>query len=138
MKFKLTIVAISFLFTSCASFTLSKESLLQQLKEHQKIEKQRNFNSMGMDYYSNNLTKIKCVDKNGQEVWLSPGKNMNFKITKLSDNKTVTMYFDTVLLQNDTLYGLKSRIVGGKRRIPVSDIGKVQINSEEPNVEPAN
>lgn len=45
------------------------------------------------------------------------------------------MYFDTVILLNDTLYGLKSRIVGGKRVIPVNDISKIEIHAEEPVVE---
>lgn len=135
MKTIIQTAIITLLFSGCASFSISKESLVSQLKDNQKVDNQRNFNSMGLSFYSNNLTRIKCVDKDGQNVWLESGKNMNFRITKLSDQKTISMYFDTVILQNDTLYGLKSRIVGGKRKIPLSDVAKVEIHVEEPNTQ---
>lgn len=121
--------------SSCATFTVTKESLASQLEENQNISKERNVSSLGIEYFSNNLKKIKCTDKNGKEVWLFAGKNMNFKIIKTASNESFRMYFDTVIFQNDTLYGLKSRILGCKRKVSLKDVGKIEINVEEPVTE---
>lgn len=122
--------AIVVLLSGCASFSISNESFVGQLKANQQLKREHNVSSVGTGYNSNNLEKIKCVDKSGKEVWLYGGKNVNFKISKMS-GESVSMYFDTVFFQNDTIFGLKSRILGGKRMIPVSDISKVTINAEE-------
>nr|WP_294939019.1 hypothetical protein [uncultured Flavobacterium sp.] len=122
--------------TGCATFTITKESLAEQLSENQNIARTNNVASLGTGYYSNNLQKIRCTAKNGKEVFLYSGKNMNFIITKTSTGKTVSMYFDTVYFKNDTLFGLKSRIVGGKRAIPVTDIAKIAIQAETARFEP--
>lgn len=134
MKKSILIVTI-LMMSSCATFTVTKESLASQLQENQNISKERNVSSLGVEYFSNNLKKIKCTNKSGKEVWLYSGKNMNFKITKITTNENLGMYFDTVILQNDTLYGLKSRILGGKRKVAVKDIAKIEINVEEPRTE---
>jgi len=130
MKNKLFTILISLLVASCATFTLSKESLVEQLKDNQKVAKTSNALSLGTEYYSNQLQKIKCTAKNGKEVYLYTAKNMNCIITKTSTGKTVNLYFDTVYIKNDTLFGLKSRIVGGKRNVPLNDISKIVIQTE--------
>ncbi|MFT3795244.1 hypothetical protein [Flavobacterium sp.] len=101
------------------------------------VQRTHNVASIGTGYDSNGLEKIRCVNQSGQEVWLYGGKNINFKVTTL-DGKKQTMYFDTVYWQNDTIFGLKSRIVGGKRVIPVSQIATVGINAEEAETKPVN
>jgi hypothetical protein len=131
----LFLVCTALVLTGCASFSISKESFLSQLKENQYVERAHNASSVGTGYDSNGIEKIKCIDKNGKEVWLSGGKNVNFKITKAS-GESVTMYFDTVYFKNDTIFGLKSRILGGKRMIPVSEIATVAINAEEAETKP--
>ena len=128
---KIIITTISALIlSSCSTFTITKESLVQQLNENQNVTKTSNVLSLGTEYYSNNLQKIKCIDKNGKEVNLYTAKNMNFILTKTSTGKTVNLYFDTVYFKNDTLFGLKSRILGGKRNIPINDVSKIVIQTE--------
>jgi hypothetical protein len=129
--------AIVVLLSGCASFSISKESFVSQLKENQDIKREHNVSSVGTGYNSNSLEKIKCLDKSGKEVWLYGGKNVNFKISKTS-GESVSMYFDTVFFQNDTVFGLKSRILGGKRMIPVNDIATVAINAEQAITKPLN
>lgn len=118
------------ILSSCSTFTITKESLIQQLNENQNVSKTSNVLSLENEYYSNNLQKIKCTDKDGKEVYLYTAKNMNFIITKTSTGKTVNLYFDTVYFKNDTLFGLKSRILGGKRNIPINDVSKIVIQTE--------
>lgn len=127
---KILLLAILITISSCASFTISKESLADQLEKSQSVSKTNNIASLGTAYYSNNLQKIKCLDKNGNEVLLSASKNMNFVVTKTSTGKSVNMYFDTVYIKNDTLFGLKSRIIGGKRMIALNDVSKIIIQKE--------
>jgi len=131
MKKIFSYITIAALFSGCASFSISKESFVSQLKEQQEVRRTHNVRSLGTGYDSNHLEKIKCIDKSGNEVWLFGGKDVNFKITAQSTGNSQTMYFDTVFFENDTIFGLKSRILGGKRAIPVNDIAKVTINAEQ-------
>lgn len=137
MKNLLVLSVIALLVASCSSYTISKESFVSQLKENQNIQRKQTVASLGTGFDANGLEKIKCVDKAGQEVWLYGGKNINFKVTTL-DGKKQSMYFDTVYWRNDTIFGLKSRIVGGKRVIPVNQIATVGINAEEAETKPVN
>jgi hypothetical protein len=136
MKIYLSIATI-FLLTACSSYTIPKESFVSQLQQNQSVEREHNASSVGIGYDSNGIEKIKCIDKNGNEVWLYGGKNINFKIAKLSGG-SATMYFDTVYIKNDTVYGLVSRIVGGKRKIALTDIATIKINAEEAKTKPVN
>lgn len=136
-KFLFLGLAAAFLLTGCATFSISKDSFVSQFQQNQYVERERNVASVGTGYDSNGIDKIRCIDKNGKEVWLYGGKNVNFKISKLSGG-TATMYFDTVYIKNDTVFGLVSRIVGGKRKIAVNDIGTIAINAEEATTKPVN
>ncbi len=86
-------------------------------------------------YPSNHLTKIKCKDGKGNFVWLYPDKNTEFVIRTKSGKKK-KVYYDTLILKSDTLIGLRSRIIGGDRIIPLDEIDKVSIYAEFPKVEP--
>jgi hypothetical protein len=130
MKNTIITILITLILSSCSTYTITKENLVLQLNENQNVSKTSNALSLGTDYYSNNLKKIKCTDKDGKEVYLHTSKNMNFLITNSSTGKTVNLYFDTVYLKNDTLFGLKSRILGGKRNIPINDVSKIVIKTE--------
>lgn len=124
------------LISGCANYMIPTESLVSQLKANQKLERNLYFQQFSLiDYPSNNLEKIKCEDKNGNKVWLYPDKNTEFIFVKKSDGKKVKAYFDTVILQNDTLYGLRSRLVGGLRAIPVNDVDNITVYAEMPRVE---
>ncbi|MDP3915722.1 MAG: hypothetical protein Q8R96_18505 [Bacteroidota bacterium] len=135
--FILTLILMTFLTAGCATYSIQPKSLVDQLKTFQIIEINENFQKFsGFEYPSNNLVKIDCQDKKGNNIWLYPDKNTEFIFIKKSTGKKVKAYFDTVLFQNDTLYGLRSRILGGLRIIPVNDIDKISIYSELPKTEP--
>lgn len=130
------IIGILIVLGSCSSYIVSTQSMVSQLKDNQDIKVNTYFQQFSLiDYPSNNLEKIKCVDKNGLSVWLYPDKNTEFIFVKKSDGKKVKAYFDTVIFQNDTIFGLRSRLVGGLREIPVNDIEKIEIYSEFPKIE---
>lgn len=127
------------ILSGCATYSVTKESLVKQLDENQDLSINAHFTPYTVtNYPSNNLEKIKCVDQNGKELWLYPNKNTEFIITQKSDGKKIRAYFDTLILKNDTLFGLRSRIVGGLRIIPVNDIAKIEIYAETPRTEQIN
>ena len=117
------------IFTSCASYSVPKQSLIDQLKD-QRVAPTQNVASIATTYTSNHLSKIKCLDKNGKEVVVDADKNTTFAITNATTGKTITLYFDTVYLSNDSIIGLKSRILGGKRSIALKDISNIQVKTE--------
>lgn len=138
MKYSLgfIVIMLSILFTSCKSYQISNDSLVAQLKANQKIASNDYYRQFSLvNYPSNNLIKIQCVDRLGNCVWLFPDKNTSFKLVRKSTGKSVTLYFDTVILQNDTLSGLKSRLMGMQRIIPLSDLEKIIIQAEFPRTE---
>jgi hypothetical protein len=130
-------ILIIFILTGCASYSIQTKNLVDQLKEKQKIAPNAYFQQFSViDYPSNNLDRIKCQDKDGKYVWLYPDKNTGFEFITKSTGKKIKAYFDTVIFQNDTLFGLRSRLIGGLRAIPISDIDKITIYAEMPKVEP--
>lgn len=128
---------IAFVLSGCSSFTIQTTNLVDQLKEKQKIAPNAYFQQFSViNYPSNNLDRIKCQDKKGNYVWLYPDKNTEFIFITKSTRKKIKAYFDTVIFQNDTLFGLRSRLVGGLRIIPVNNIDKISIYAEIPKVKP--
>lgn len=122
------------LLVSCSSYTIGKESFINQLKENQVVSETKNIASLGKSYPSNHLKKIQCIDKKGNSVFLLPDKNVNFVI-ETNDSKSTTLYYDTAILEKDTIYGLRSRIIGGLRKIPIKDIKAVKIKAEAARIE---
>jgi len=124
------------ILSGCASYTVTTESLTTQLENNQDPSVKTHFTPYTVtDYPSNNLSRIKCVDIKGNQVWLYPDKNTEFRITRRSTDNKVRAYFDTLILKNDTLFGLRSRIIGGLRVVPVADIEKIEIYAEMPRTE---
>jgi len=127
---KLLFITLLIIATSCSTYTVTKESLLQQLDNSQSISKTKNLASLGTNYYSNHLSQIKCVDKNGNEKNVYPDKNTSFSITNAITGKSISLYFDTVYIENDSLKGLKSRIIGGKKSIALKDVSSIAVKTE--------
>ncbi len=135
----LILISLTIIFAGCSYYSVPTNSLVTQIKENQKIERNACVQQYSLiNYPSNNLEKIMCLDKRGNKVWLYPDKNTEFNIVKKSDGTKVRAYFDTMLFKNDTLFGLRSRLVGGLRTIPISDIEKVIVKAEFPKTEPVN
>ncbi len=128
MKY-LTILLLLMIY-SCASYTVSKESLVRQLAEKQNVSRTHNVASVGTGYSSNHISSLKCYDKNGNEITINPDKNTTLAITNQITGKTVSLYFDTVSISNDSITGLKSRIVGGKSSIAIAEIAAIKIKTE--------
>lgn len=126
---KIIIFIMLLSFINCSTYNISKESFVEQLSGKQTSTIQ-NVASLGLKYSSNQLKSIVGENKKGKTKRILIDKNVTLKIFKSSNDKTNTIYFDTAYLKNDTLFGLKSRLFGGKLQIPLNDIQRIEIKTE--------
>ena len=78
-------------------------------------------------YYSNNVQGLYVLDKNGNELFLDNSPSIEMRVTH-RNGKKYHFYFDTVILENNTLSGSRSRFISGLTRdIPMDSIQKIEV-----------
>lgn len=113
------LLACTLLLTSCTTYHLSTQSLLQQLV-NSGIQKR------GV-VTGNDLTTITCLDKKGMEHTLTVVPRTQIRITKQNNSRT-TIYFYTLTIKDSALSGSKSNIVNLPiKPIPLSDIMLLEV-----------
>ena len=133
MKSRFILLLIScFLVFSCSTYTIPVESFKEQLVgvDSNSLTKK----SVGIvsplfvkKYYTNNLKSIIVWDKKYKQIKLQNQPSIEMRVTTIN-NKRYYMYFDSVYLENDTLYGNKARLIGLKyTEIPFNKIIKIEI-----------
>ncbi|HSJ68507.1 MAG TPA: hypothetical protein VK921_12560 [Anditalea sp.] len=138
MKAKLIYLAgILVLSVSCKTYTVPVDSFRKQmtvagsekLKEVE-IDHPTFYSSSSpgrnLRYQSNTIKSIEVLDKNGTKVWLENSPKLEMRIHK-KDGKKHILYFDSVVVENDTLKGARSRLMDLRREIAMSDIEKIEI-----------
>jgi hypothetical protein len=128
MKKILYIVVILVIAVSCKTYTVAPESFKQQLLKSESQKDVVVSNPFGgtLTYKANTLKTIDVVAKDGSEVTLNNSPSVEMRVT-LANGKRRIMYFDTVLLRNDTLYAEGSRFLGVERKIAFDSIVKIEI-----------
>ena len=127
-----------FVLGGCATFTISPDELVKQLKENQSSNERFQILPgptlfLGSKYPSNGIAVILCLNSKGEKIYLYPDKNTQLEITSKSTIEVVKMYWDTVFLVEGKLIGLRSRLIQTMtRQIAVEDIEKVEITAEFP------
>ena len=135
MKKTFQILISMFLLCGCAYYSVSKDELLRQLSGKEMTKNSFVWLPTGpMRYEANNLEKLLCQNKNGDTVWLYINQNTNLEI-KTKNGKTKKAYFDTIILENDKITGLRSRIIGIETVIPLDEIEEIKIYIENGKVE---
>jgi hypothetical protein len=132
----IVLIIISFLLERCGSYTITKNSFVDQLEKHQDVEEVLHWTPIGYSKYpSNRMEKVVCKNSEGKYVYLYPDKNTTVEIFSKSNEDVFNAYFDTVIYKDGKLYGLRSRIIGGVQEISVDDIDKIEFHAELPNTE---
>jgi len=135
MKIKLiTIIGILTLFFSCKNYTIPVESFRKQMTEpgneklrEVEINNPAHYSHKNIKYEANSIESIIVLDKNGNKVKLENSPKLEMRITRKSGKKYVLL-FDTVIVENDTLKGARSRIMKNlTREIPLNDIEHIMI-----------
>ena len=92
------------------------------------------YNGINKSYNSNQIKNIYVVDKNGNKKIIVNSPAIEIKVT-LKNNKKYHFYFDTVVLQNDTLTGGRSRFMPKLvKKIPFDSIVKIEVQDGGKNM----
>ena len=121
------------LLTSCATYHLSTDSLVQQFANTQPERKYTYEPTLFFIPFSvngNSLQTITCLDKNGKETTFDVTNRTSVRIT-LTDNSRTTFYFNTLLIQDSTISGSKTHFFEAHiRPIKLRDIAKIEIQKD--------
>lgn len=126
---KIVTLYILALFVSCKTYELTPLSLKTQLENSSLEEKGVKLNSASIffnsTYMAVSLDSLEVYDKKGTIFYLQNSPSIEMRLIN-NEGEKFTMYFDTVVIKNDTLVGSKSRFISGiKHKIPFSTISKV-------------
>ena len=125
-------IAITMCAFSCKTYTIPLESFREQMREtnsaNMKNVAVNNPLTFGnISYSANNISQIMVEDKDCNKKYLDNSGSIEMRVTQ-KNGKKFHMYFDTVILENDTLKGGRSRfILSLKRDIPMDSIAKIEV-----------
>jgi len=130
MKKILLYVSTSLLLTSCATYHLSTESLVQQMADTRPETKyiySPNLPFIPFSVEGNSLQQLKCLDKNGKETTIDVSNRTSVRIT-LADSTHKTFYFNTLLLKDSTITGSKTHFFEMHiKPILLRDVVKIEV-----------
>jgi hypothetical protein len=134
MKTKLiTLMGILSLLFCCKNYTIPVESFREQMTKSgseklREVEINNPINSIrNIKYEANSIKTIIVIDKKGEKVKIENSPKLEMRITRKNGKKYILL-FDTVIVENDTLKGARSRLMQNLRReIPLTDIEKIEI-----------
>ncbi len=139
MKTKLIpFLGILSLVLSCKNYSIPVESFREQMTKpgSEKLREveinhpliySSSSSKRNLMYKANNLKSIVVIDKKGNKIKLENSPKLEMRITRKNGKKYILL-FDTVIIENDTLKGARSRIMQNLRReIPLSDIEHILI-----------
>lgn len=141
--FSVTVVVSILVFGGCASsYVLSPDDLAAQLRAGQKSGSAALATTVSAQIPNHGIAgsveKLLCTNQSGNSIWVYPNNNTELRITKKS-GEMVTLYFDTVLLEDTRLKGVSSRIQKTEREVNLSDIQRIEVyllNSRTEPVDP--
>lgn len=135
MKTKLiTLLGILTLLFSCKTYTIPVDSFREQMTvpgseklREVEINNPALYTYKNIKYEANSLKSIVVMDKKGNKVKLDNSPKLEMRITRKNGKKNILL-FDTVIVENDTLKGARSRLMQNLRReIPLTDIEIIEI-----------
>ncbi len=117
---------------SCKTYTIPVDSFREQMMEAKPknrvaVEINNPLAYGNIKYFSNNISQLMVLDKKGNESFLDISPAIEMRVTH-KNGKKYLLYFDTVILENDTLKGGRSRFAQGlTRAIPLDSIVKIEV-----------
>ena len=128
-----TLLLAAFLLSSCATYHISTQSLIQQCASAQKETKVNLFAVVPMVIpgvvTGNNLDHIVVLDKYDKEYTLNITNRTGVRITK-KDGTRKTFYFDTMLIQDSMITGKNDHFIGiNIKPINLNNIEKIELQN---------
>jgi hypothetical protein len=132
MKSKIIGIGVMLLMLSCKTYTITPESFKTQLRrtdadKMKEVEINNPLSYQKITYYSNNINSLYVTDKDGNKKYISNSPSLEMRVTH-TNGKKYHFYFDTVILENGTLKGGRSRFITKlSREIPLDSIVKIEL-----------
>lgn len=132
MKKKLSLLVLVVLMISCKTYTISPENFKKQIIDStaNSLKDVKVNNPISpfskIEYKANSLKYLNVYDNNGSLSFMQNSPSVEIRVT-LRNGKRKIFYLDTVTLENDTLIGEKSRILGLKNKVPYNEIVKIEV-----------
>lgn len=120
------------LIISCKTYTIPIDSFREQMlnantENRKDVEINNPLFYGNIKYASNNIEKLLVLDKDGNKIYLDNSPSIEMRVTHRNGKKYI-LYFDTIILENDTLKGGRSRFAQGvTREIPMDSIVKIEV-----------
>lgn len=116
------------LFSSCATYTMTREQLFDQIHSAtpEEVTTAHAIPIGSRTYKANGVKEITCSDKHGKMVKIINSPRVEMKIKDTRNHRHV-FYFDTIILEDSTFTGMNSRILGTRKSIRYADIKKVEV-----------
>lgn len=139
---KIVTLYILTLFVSCKTYELTPLSLKTQLENSFVEKKGVKLNNASIffnsTYMAVGLDSLEVYDKKGKIFYLQNSPSIEIRLIN-NEGEKFTMYFDTVVIKNDTLTGCRSRFISGiKHKVPFSTISKVFVQDGHKNFKNSN
>lgn len=132
-KSLLPLLVMPLLLTSCATYHLSTQSLVQQFADTQPERKYAYEPTLIFIPFSvngNSLQTIKCLDKNGKETTIVVTNRTSVRITRTDSSRT-TFYFNTLLIKDSTITGSKTHFFEAHiKPILLRDVAKIELQKD--------
>lgn len=129
---KVLLLGIVLLLFSCKTYTIPVQSFREQMtkpgnEKMRDVEINNPTFYSNLEYQANSVKSLIVVDKEGNNVEIENSPKLEMRITRKNGKKYILL-FDTVVVENDTLKGARSRILQNLRReFPLNDIEKIEI-----------
>lgn len=138
MKRKLVQLCLLLLVVSCKTYTISPENFRKQfVEDNANTLKDARVNNpltslTDIKYQANTLKYLNVYDKNGQLNFIRNSPSTEIRVTLNNGSKKI-FFLDTVVIENDTLKGSKSRLLGIKDKVPFNTIVKIEVQDGQKN-----
>ncbi len=132
LQSKIIGIGILLLILSCKTYIIPTDSFREQMiKAKSGNMKEVEINNplfyKNIKYSSNNIDRLIVTDKNENKIYLNNSPSIEMRVTHINGKK-YHFYFDTVILENDTLKGGRSRFAQNlTRTIPMDSIVKIEV-----------
>uniref|UniRef100_UPI0040490737 hypothetical protein n=1 Tax=Flavobacterium sp. TaxID=239 RepID=UPI0040490737 len=132
LKSKIITIGIFFMLISCTTYTIPIDSFRSQMvdansKTMKSVRAVNPFQYANTTYLSNNIEKLTVWDNKGIKTYLKNSPRLEMRVTH-RNGKKFNFYFDTVILENDSIKGHRSRFFKKlTRSIPMDSIRKIEI-----------
>jgi hypothetical protein len=129
--FFITAAVSLLLLSSCKTYYISVDSFRRQFASLDTSGLRRVVTKDPWDdktfYKTYPVDTILCVDKNGTNMVMKNGPSIEIRFID-TENKRTTFYFDLIRISNDTVMGIRSRLIPSiKKSIPLSKVKTIEI-----------